>query len=275
MNNLRISVYAIAWLCCSCASLSCSSRQSRAGGGGTGSASANGTGGAQSSTGGSGGARGGTGGTGGVHTGTGGAISAVSSGTGTGGAGTGGAGRSPAAGTGGVGAAGHGGGGAGAGGAGSADAGIPQACQLSVDIATCYQMNAPCVGGRFVYNAQNGTCDEVCLCKGSGTFDTRAACQAACIDAVPQSACSVAHGACTPDQYTACPVGQEPIYPQPKRDCPAGGHCCVTGSETTCGANGVGECLVGSKCISPGLTKSNATCEPGRVCCEPSTHGGK
>jgi hypothetical protein len=243
----------------------CTSRTVVGGTGGANGSSTGGTGAGPYASG-KGGSTGGTGSTAGAA-----GLSSLGTG-GTGGTGTAG---SSARGTGGGGAAGHPDGGAAGTGGTNADSGIPQSCQLSVDLQTCYQLNAPCTGGRFAYNAQSGSCDQVCLCTGLGTFATRAACASACIEAVAQVTCAAAGGACTPDQYSACPAGQEPIYPQPKRDCAAGGHCCVTAPQSACasGTNGAGECLIGSKCINPGLAQSKLTCEEGRVCCEPSTRG--
>ena len=85
--------------------------------------------------------------------------------------------------------------------------------------------------------------------------------------------CSAAGGTCTEQRWHLCPVGTEPVDPDPHRDCGSGtgtdGWCCVDAPPSTCSDAAGVNCVVGTECTGcwgpPGDT--SLTCEAGRICC--------
>jgi hypothetical protein len=87
------------------------------------------------------------------------------------------------------------------------------------------------------------------------------------------SACGAAGGTCTDSRWNLCPVGTEPIDPDPHQDCGSGtgtdGWCCVDAPASTCSDAAGVNCVVGTECIGCWGPAENTslTCEAGRVCC--------
>ncbi len=86
------------------------------------------------------------------------------------------------------------------------------------------------------------------------------------------TACEAVGGFCTAVRWEICPVGYEPIDPDPHRGCGGGGGvagwCCVVAPYSTCSAYAGGNCIPGTSCTGCWGDVSGYTCESGRVCCE-------
>ena len=86
-------------------------------------------------------------------------------------------------------------------------------------------------------------------------------------------ACEAAGGTCTDSRWNMCPVGTEPIDPDPHRDCGSGtgtdGWCCVDAPTSTCSDAAGANCVVGTECTGcwGPAEDTSLTCEAGRVCC--------
>lgn len=90
-------------------------------------------------------------------------------------------------------------------------------------------------------------------------------------DADASSGCVAAGGTCTGARWELCPVGTEPIDPDPHRDCTAemDGWCCVAAPDSPCTATAGVNCIVGTACTGCWAPPDGAhlDCEAGRVCC--------
>jgi len=84
--------------------------------------------------------------------------------------------------------------------------------------------------------------------------------------------CDSASGVCTNARWELCPLGLEPVDPDPNRDCPgspgAQGWCCVDAPPSTCSDESPGNCVVGDSCEDCWMDLPGYDCEDGRVCCQ-------
>jgi hypothetical protein len=83
----------------------------------------------------------------------------------------------------------------------------------------------------------------------------------------PPATCVAAGGTCTMWRWNLCPVGTEPIDPDPHRDC-GGGWCCVAAPASSCSMHEGSNCVAGATCTGCWHAEGTGlTCETGRVCC--------
>ncbi len=83
--------------------------------------------------------------------------------------------------------------------------------------------------------------------------------------------CTAVGGTCTEERWILCPVGTEPIDPDPHQDCGSnlgsGGWCCVDAPPSTCSDSSYANCIAGTKCEGCWASVQDLSCEAGRVCC--------